>query len=111
VVLDGAIEKYPSGTKLHVVLEDLISRVTALEVGYHVVLMFGAGAFIQPYFTAGAVIFKTVTYDPYWLDLDLKMDAVIVRGKTDQVVTADALIIKSPVLTFGADAYFIDLVC
>jgi hypothetical protein len=111
VVIDGAIGPYASGTTVHAVLTDLAARISALESGNHVVGSFTAGAFILPRVRASAVIFKTVTYDPYWLDLDLKVDAVIVRGKTNQLISADAVIIKVPAASFSADAYLIDLVC
>jgi hypothetical protein len=112
VVLDGAIEKYPSGAVLHTVLADIVSRITALESGNHVALTFAMGAWIQPCLRANAILFKTMTKNPWWgNDLQLKVDALIVGGKTDQPITASAWIVRPVETSLSAAAYLIDLVC
>jgi hypothetical protein len=113
VVIDGPVGKFPSGTDVHTVLLDIVSRITELEGGNHRVFSFGAGAFIQPCLRAGAIIQKTITKGnpPFDWDLAIYTDAVIVAGRTNQLFTADAAIITAPETTFSADAWFIDLVC
>jgi len=105
IVIDGPVGPFPSGTGLHTVLLDIVGRIEALEGGFHRTFSFGAGAFIQPRLSAGAVIFRPGTTH------SLTSDAVIVGGKTNQQVTADALIVLTPGLAFSADAWLIDLVC
>jgi hypothetical protein len=105
VVLDGAIEKYPSGTTIHAVLADLIDRVTALENGTHRVFSFTAAALIwvQPHLLAEAIIFNRMTppFPP-------TVDAVIVRGRTEQPITLSAWLIRPIAASFTASAYLID---
>lgn len=111
VAIDGPVGPFPSGTDLHTVLLDIVSRIEALELGYHRVMDFSVGAFIAPYIKIGAVIKTTQTLD--WRGNPLRgiFDAVIVGGKTDQIITADACIVLKPSATFTANAWFIDLVC
>jgi hypothetical protein len=105
VVLDGAISKYPSGATVHSVLEDIISRLEALESGAHWVFMAAADAFIQPYFRADSVL---VRFDQ---TRDFTCDSAIVMGKTDQPITLDSWIVRPFSNSFTASAYLIDLVC
>ena len=59
VVIDGPIGRFPTGTNVHDVLADMISRLTELESGSRSVWMFPAAAFIQPWFSATAVISRS----------------------------------------------------
>jgi hypothetical protein len=109
VILDGPIEKYPSGTSIHLVLADIVARIEALESGNHVVSSFTAGAWIQPYLSASAILAKTMAANPWTgSPLQLKVDAVLTLGKTDQQITASAWLIRRPSASFGASAYLID---
>jgi len=107
VVIDGPIDKFPSGTNVHVVLADIFARLVALESGWHRTFLFSAGAWIQPNFRADAVIYGLGSLNVK----TVPMEAEIVGGKTEQPITADAWIIRVVAPSFGADAYFIDLVC
>jgi len=113
VVLDGMIGPYPTGATVHFVLSDLLARIEALESGWHRTNFLVIYAWILPNLRASAILAKTMTYYPWYANepLDMRVDALIVGGKTDQSISADAVIIRSPVTTFSAAAYFIDLVC
>jgi len=116
VVLDGAIEKYASGTDVHTVLTDIVARITALEGGNHRVRTFTMGAFIQPYFRADAILKKTMLFPGIPGDYDDKrgcIDAVIVASgfKVGGSFSAAAQIIRPVSGSFTCGAYLIDLVC
>lgn len=117
VVLDGAIEKYPSGTDVHTVLTDIVARITSLETSNHRVFTFSMGAFIQPYFTASAVVKKTMAFAGIpGGDYDIRrgcLDARIVADgfRVNRSFPASAQITRQQPGSFGASAYIIDLVC
>jgi hypothetical protein len=108
VVLDGAIGPYPSGTTVHVVLTDLVNRIVALESGYHVTGAFTMGAWIALTFSAAAVLHRVQQDNNIRV---IYVNAEIIRGKTNQPISVDALIVKPTAGEFTAAAYLIDLVC
>lgn len=61
VVLSATIGPYPQGTTVQAVLSDFAVRLTALEVANRVFAYFRVDAFIQPRFTANAIIKKNKT--------------------------------------------------
>lgn len=99
VVLDGPIEKYPSGTTVHSLLADVIERITALESGNHVVSSFSAGAVIEPYLTASAIILAS-------RESGVSADAEISSPRRS--ATADAMISAASGGSMSASAYLID---
>lgn len=107
VVIDGPIGPWASGTDLHTVLADMVARVSALESGNHRVLNISAGAFIQPYVKANAIIRKPGALG------STKADAVVttmVRVSGD--IPASALVVLTPVSTFTAGAWLLEsIVC
>jgi hypothetical protein len=99
VVLDGPIEKYPAGTTVHLLLIDVIERITALESGNHVVSNFTIGAMIEPYLTAAAIIQGS------WSQ-DATIDAEI--SGPHWSVTIDAMLSIPTEGSIRASAYLID---
>lgn len=102
VVLDGQIGQWPSGTDVHTVLGDIINRLAALEsTNLHVGVM-SAGAFIRPWFPVRSVIRRTQSQS--WQTIDAK----ITLGKTNQPISADAMLIKLHQESMAAGAWIID---
>lgn len=101
VVIDGPIEKYPSGTTVHSLLADVIERITALESGNHVVSNFSAGAMIGPYLTASAIILGSRSQDA---TMDAEISGLRRSG------TMDAMIAVPVSRSMSASAYLIDYV-
>ena len=102
VVLDGPIGRYPSGMNVHLVLGDLIERLTALESGNHRVATFSIETWIVPIFRANAIVFRpdmsgAVTFDAVFV-------SVLVY------VAADAILYRATSGSFYAMAYLIDQV-
>jgi hypothetical protein len=91
---------------------DIVSRIVALESGWHRTMVFTVDAWIRPFIRANAVLQKLdVVKNPAGVDLKFKADAAIVKGKTNQLITIDAWFILTPSQTFTVSAYLIDIVC
>jgi hypothetical protein len=102
VVIDGPVGAWPTGTELHTVLADMVARITALESANHRVGVVFAGAFVQPWLSAAAVIFKAS------ISGSRTADAVVVLGKTNQPIAADAMLILRASTSLSAGAWIID---
>jgi len=105
VLLDGAVAKYPSGTTVHAVLTDLLSRIEALENGTHRVYSLSSDAWIAYHFTANAVIQK-LGGESFKHPLPVQAEI----GPPLRTFSLDAQLRLSPTLSFSAAAYKIDLV-
>lgn len=101
VVLSEDVGPYVAFTPLHYVIEDMVSRIVALESGEKQTGSFTADAFIATSGTYGkGAIFADAVIRKTGMAGSFTADAVLKRGGS---FTADAFIL----LAFTADAYIV----